>query len=118
MFEFLKKIFRTKRSEIEAKLAPTPDCTWGGVGEIEIESWSDGAVQVEASIKHSGAPDGTELEAWGAGHHLAGLTVRGGYAKAYVSLSADALAAPIVSGDEAEFRSGGDTMYRGAFRSD
>lgn len=118
MFEFLKKMFRVKRSEIEATLAPTPECAWGGVGEIEIETWSDGAVQVEASIKHAGAPEGTALEVYGAGRRLAELTVRGGYAKAHLSLTADALAAPIVSGDEAEFRSGGSTMYRGAFRPD
>lgn len=118
MFEVLRRAFRTKRSEVEATLGPTPECAWGGVGGIEVETWSDGAVRIEASIKHSGAPDGTDLDVYGAGHRLTALTVRSGYAKANVSLGADALAAPIISGDEAEFRSGGRTLYRGAFRPD
>ena len=73
MFEALKKLLRYKRSEVEASLNPTPECAWGGVGEVEVEVWSDGGVSIEASIKHSGAPDGTELEVYCSGNHVPGL---------------------------------------------
>jgi len=36
MLDFLKKAFRMKTREFEAKLRPTPECTFGGVGEIEV----------------------------------------------------------------------------------
>lgn len=118
MFDALKKLFRFKRSEVEAKLSPTPECTWGGVGEVEVEHWSDGGVSIEASIKHSGVPDGTELEVWCAGNRITSLLVARGYAKAYVNSGA-ATQSPVVGiGDEAEFRHAGSTLYRGTFRRD
>lgn len=118
MFEALKKLFRYKRSEVEAHLNPTPECTWGGVGEIEVEVWSDGTVQIEASIKHSGVPDGTELEVCCSGNRVTTLLVNGGYAKVYVS-SGDGSPLPEVGiGDDGELRHDGKTLYRGQFRRD
>jgi len=58
MLEFLKKMFRFKKLDPEAKLQPTPECTFGGVGEVEVEVWSDGTASVELSLEHSGAPNG------------------------------------------------------------
>ncbi len=42
MLDALKKLFRVRTLDLEAKLRPTEICTFGGVGEVEIEVWSDG----------------------------------------------------------------------------
>ncbi|MDH3583301.1 MAG: hypothetical protein OER86_03720 [Phycisphaerae bacterium] len=120
MLNLLKKIFRIKLRELEAKLDPTPDCTHGGRGEVEIESWSDGSVGLEVSIKHTGLPDGTQLEVICGGEAVSAITVRGGYAKEKITFTPEdqTTLRDCKSGDEAEMQQDGQALYRGTFRRD
>ena len=118
MFNFLAKFFRSKRGEVEAKLYPTPECQFGGVGEVEIETWSDGAVELEVSIKHTGIPDGTKLDVCFGGRKVLSLVVAQGYAKQWLKSSPQVVIPAINIGDEAEIQYQGNTLYRGQFRPD
>ncbi len=117
MFKFFSKIFRVKSSELEAKLSPTPDCKFGGVGEIEIETWSDGEIKVKVSLKHTSIPDGTRVEFICGGHNLAVVNTVNGYAKKYLKPVQDGFLSVNI-GDEAEVRVEGCSLYRGQFRPD
>ena len=118
MLSFLKKVFRIKTSELEAKLHPVPECTYGGVGEIELETWNDGTASLEASIKHAGIPQGTVIEFYWSGQQLASLNPAGGYGKTRVQYTEMQMPPQVQVGDEAEIRVGGQTLYRGQFRPD
>lgn len=117
MLRFLTRLFQRPR-EIEAKLRPVPGCTFGGEGEIELETWSDGSGSLEASIEHCGLPDGAEVEVLCGTYRMTALVVRGGYAKATVALPPVEAGPPASVGDEASFRHAGKTLYRGTFRPD
>ena len=118
MFKFLAKIFRTKQQELEAKLHPTPQCQFGGVGEVEIEFWSDGVSKLEASVKHTGIPDGAELDVCIRGDKVLSLIVNQGYAKQWLN-SGHGVAIPAVRiGDQAQLRYQGTVLYQGQFRPD
>lgn len=117
MFSFLSKIFRVKQKEVEAKLLPTPQCTYGGVGEVEIETWSGGSVKLEASLKHSGLPDGATIAVHLAGRQILTLQIAGGYAKQY--MQSEERAIPDINiGDLAEMKYNSQVLYRGQFRPD
>lgn len=116
MLGFLKKLFVVQTSEFEAKLRPTPECTFGGVGEIEVSMFSDGKIQLELSLKHSGAPDGARLDFYSGAELLGTVTVKGGYAKSYDKLLDRTL--DISNGSPAELRMDGVTLYQGEFRPD
>lgn len=118
MFNFLSKLFTVKRKELEARLLPTPECTFGGVGEVEVETWSDGSISLEASLKYTGFPDGTEAEFWFGGKKVLSVLLSGGYGKEMLR-SADGNAIPAVhTGDPAEIRCQNQLLYRGYFRPD
>lgn len=120
MFRLFSSLFRRSR-ELEADLHPTPDCTLGGKGEIEIETWSDGAGRLEASIAHTGLPNGAQVDVFCGEHHVTSLVVQSGYAKAVIDKPADGAGfdETLASiGAEASFRHDGATIYRGIFRPD
>ena len=118
MLDALKKLFRYKRIDLEAKMRPTPECTFGGVGEVEFELWSDGAAALEASLKQSGVPNGSDLEVFCGGRSISVLPVAGGYAKVYLTFAENQTPPAISAGDEAEMRLDGVVMYKGTFRRD
>jgi hypothetical protein len=116
MVTFLKKFFRFKTKEVEAKLRPTAGCTFGGVGEIELGWFTDGSVKAELELKHSSVPDGSEVEFMADGRRLGAAIVQRGFAKAYETLSAESFT--VKEGSKAELRLNGDTVYEGFFRPD
>ena len=116
MIGFLKKFFVIKTSEFEAKLRPTPECTFGGVGEIEVSMFSDERIQLELSLKHSGVPDGARLDFYSGRELLGTVSAQGGYAKSYDKIMDRTL--DIANGSPAELRIDGVTLYRGEFRPD
>ncbi len=118
MLDFLKKIFRFKTKELEANLQPAPGSSHGGRAEVEVEFWSDGEMQIEASVKHSGLPDGTKLDVNCGGRTVATLTVMGGYAKQMVKPSPMSQPPAIDVGDQADMSSNGTVIYSGTFRRD
>lgn len=118
MLEFIKKLFKTKRKELEAKLQPTPDTSFGGSGEVEIDTWSDESVTFEVEIKGSTIPDGTILDVYCRGVRVTSFPVQGGYAKRVLKPSAGAAARHLKVGDPAEFHVNGAVCYRGQFRPD
>ncbi|NND65525.1 MAG: hypothetical protein HKM24_06140, partial [Gammaproteobacteria bacterium] len=81
MLDLLKKIFRYKKQDLEANLQPTSSCTFGGIGEVEYELWSDKTATVEASIKHSSIPDGSQIDVQCRGQKITSIMVNGGFAK-------------------------------------
>lgn len=115
--DLLAKIFKTKTIDLEAKLRPIASCTFGGVGEIEIECWSDGTGSIELSLKHAGVPDGTKVEFSANGVPLGnGLTV-GGFLKQRISVTERDL--PNVKvGDTGAIVIDGQTLYSGTFHRD
>ena len=117
MLSLLSKFVRPKTHELEAELHPMPGCTYGGVGEIEIEAWSDGATSVEVSLKHSSIPNGTPVEFYCQGMFIAVLNSMGGYAKQEFRQPAGSFP-NVEPGDEAEIRIQGQTLYSGLFRQD
>lgn len=119
MFGFLGKFFRHKKSEFEAHLRPVADCAYGGIGEIEIETWSDGSMSLEASLKHSSVPDTASLEVYCSGQHVTSLVTSGGYSKQYLdSTTVEGLLPQVKTGDDAEFRHRGGVLYKGRFKRD
>ena len=118
MLDFLKKLVRFKRVDLESKLRPTPECTFGGIGEVEVEIWSDGTASLEASLKHSSVPNGSDLDIYWSGSKLITLPVAGGFAKQVLIFSEDQSVPEIKAGDEAELRLGDQVLYRGSFRRD
>lgn len=116
MFGFFKTIFKHKTKELEAKLLPTAECTYGGVGEIEISFYSDGEIKLELSLKHSGVPNQSRLEFYSGNDLLGTAEINGGYAKNYVTLSNRTV--DISIGSIAELRINGTTLYGGKFRPD
>ena len=118
MIEFLKTVFKTKNIELEAKLQPTPDNTFGGKAEVEFESWSDGTGNIEAEIKHSGIPDGTEVEVVCGGNPIAKMAVLNGFAKAIHEFD-DLNPTPNFStGDRVQFLLEGIPIFQGQFIPD
>ena len=110
MLHFLASLFRRSR-EIEAKLMPT-EADFGGKGEVEIETWSDGAGSLEASLAYSGLPDGSKVAVFCGEHQVTSLVVRGGFGKAYVDKPADGQGfddSLARIGSEATFRVDGST---------
>ena len=118
MFNFLSRFFRVKQREVEAKLLPTPQCAFGGVGEVEIETWSNGFVQLEASLKHTGLPDGANVLLFCGGRQILTLQVTDGYAKRYLSAENGQEIPDMRVGDQAELRYQNQILYTGQFRPD
>ncbi len=118
MLDWLRKVFSYKTVDLEAKLRPTPECTFGGSGEVEVEVWSDGNASIEAELKNSGVPAGTELELICANARIMNLAVTGGYAKQTLTFSEPRKPPRIEAGDTAELRLDGRVMYNGTFRLD
>ena len=119
MLRFLNAFFRRSR-EIEAELAPT-DAAVGGKGEVELETWSDGAGSLEASVAYSALPNGSRVEVFCGEHQVASLVVNGGFGKTFVDKPADGAGFDerlAVVGDTATFRVDGRTVYSGTFRRD
>ena len=116
MFGFLSKLFRLKTKELEAKLQPTNDCSFGGVGEIELKVYNDNSAEIELSLKHSGVKDGAKLEFYSAGVVLGNVVSKGGYAKVYKKIAK--LNFDISVGSSAELRVDGKVLYYGQFRLD
>ncbi len=116
MFGFLKKIFRVKTRELEANLYPSPTCTYGGKGEVEISWYSDSSIELELSLKHSGVPDGSEVDFYCGRDKVGTVTVRGGYVKSkeiYHDMDVD-----IPAGTSAEIRLQGSVIYQGQLQPD
>ena len=119
MFEFLKTIIDYEIKDIEAKLSPTPGCLYGGIGEVELEVYSSGKANLECKIKHSGIPDGTEVNVVINGYIVDTLTMHGGRAQNHRTFSADAptsLQAEV--GNTVEMEINGQICYRGTFYRD
>ena len=118
MFDFLRKLFAAHvKTEWEADLHPTPECGDGGKAEIEIEIQSNQPTKVEAAVKYSSIPDGSELEVHFGGECVMSFNVYNGYAKKKELL--DAAVVPMIqAGDEAQICFQGVILYRGQFRRD
>lgn len=116
MIGFLKKILRFKSQELEATLRPTAACSYGGVGEVELEWYSDGRVCAELTLKHAGIPDGSTVEFYCDGRRVGVAVMQGSFARGYETL--DAAAFTVKSGAVAEIRLDGVVLYTGQFRPD
>ena len=116
MLRFFSKFFRIKTKELEAKLLPTAECSFGGVGEIELNFFNDGEIRTELSLKHSGVPDSTNLEFFCDGVLIGTTEVSGGYAKKYETISNRNIKADV--GSIAELKINGAVLYKGQFRPD
>ena len=116
--DFLKKFFRYKQSEFEADMYPTPECTFGGKGEAELKTWSDGSVWLEISLKHAGLEAGSTLEVHLAGERVTDLTVQRGYTKKYLKFEPQEASPKVGLGDEATLTLDGQVLYHGQFRPD
>ena len=118
MLNFISKFFRVKQKEVEAKLLPTNLCTFGGVGEVEIETWSGGIVKLEASLKHSGLPDGAMISVLLSGQQILSFQLSGGYAKKHIQSTEGYNIPDIAVGEIAEMQYNSQVLYRGPFRPD
>ncbi|MCO6430804.1 MAG: hypothetical protein J5J00_08075 [Deltaproteobacteria bacterium] len=118
MLGFLKKILRVKLEELEAKLLPTQQCSFGGAGEIEVKSYSDGSVMLELSLKHTGIASGQKAEFYCSGELVGSAIVQNGYAKNFIRLEPGARKPMMTVGSTAEIRVGGTILYCGTFRPD
>jgi hypothetical protein len=116
MLRLLSKFFRIKTKELEAKLFPTPDCSFGGLAEIEAKLFGDNSAELKLSLKHSGVRDGSNLEFYSSGVNLGSAECKGGYAKIYKKV--DGLNSKISLGSKAELRIDGKVLYTGEFRPD
>ena len=118
MFGFLKNVISYEIKDIEAKCLPTPDCFYGGVGEIELEVFSSGNANLECKIKHSGIPDGTDVDVVVGGNNVATFTMQGGRARCQVSYTDGQIIPHAEIGDTAEMEINGQVCYRGVFQRD
>ncbi len=116
MYDFFKKVFRLKTQELEAKLRPTSNCTYGGVGEIEASWFSDGTIEIELSLKHSGVPDSASLEYYANGTPIWSGSSKGGFLKSSERFSGGPVSIQV--GSRAELRVDGELLYEGQFRPD
>ncbi len=110
MFSFLKKFLKYEVKELEAKLHPTAECQFGGVGEMEITWLSDGSSKAELSLKHSSIPNSVTLEFYGAGELIGKSTVQNGYTKSYHNLTEAGSSVEVNA--PAEIRYDGVTLYQ------
>ena len=119
MFGFLKTIIDYEIKDVEAKLTPTPECLYGGIGEVELEAYSSGKTNLECKITHSGIPDGTQVNVVINGNIVDTLTMQGGRARNHQTIAADSPATPKADvGDTAEMEINGQVCYRGTFYRD
>lgn len=118
MFGFLKTIINVEIKDVEAKLMPTPECVYGGIGEVEMEVFSAGNAKIECEIKHSGIPDGTQVDVVVGGNTIATLMMQGGRAKARLAFAEGDSIPQADIGDTAEMEINGQVCYRGTFCRD
>jgi hypothetical protein len=117
MFGFLAKLFRTKK-EIEAKMFPAAGVTYGGKGEVEIDLWSDGEAKVEAELKYTSIPDGSQVEVVCAGQTILMMATTNGFAKFEQRFQVGQDLPEIKIGDQCEFHINGSLAYQGQFKRD
>lgn len=114
MLKFLSKFIRIKTKELEAKLRPNANCSYAGVGEIEVSYYADNTTKIELSIKHSRIPSGKNLEFYADGKKLGEISSQNGFGKSYLELKDLNLDV----GSSAEIRIDGSVQYEGEFRPD
>ena len=118
MFSFLKSIISYQVIDLEAKLMPTPDCSFGGKGEVELEVFSSGNARMEIDIKHTVIPDGTPVDFVYNGSTFATVTPFRGYARERFSFGEQQVYPEFAEGDTVEMRIAGQTCYTGTFYRD
>ena len=118
MLRFFSKMFRFKVREYEAKLLPTPNCRYGGRGEIEINCYSDGSATFELSLKHSSVPDGERIEFYCLGSIIDSAISQRGYVKKHIRFNNISDVQDQLLHSEAEIQIRGTALYRGSFHFD
>ena len=118
MFSFLKSLVNVQVIDLEAKLFPTPDCNFGGKGEVELEVFKAGHAKMEIDIKHTVIPDGTPVDFVANGLVFATITPFRGYASERFSFDETQSYPEFAEGDIVEMQVAGQTCYTGMFQRD
>ena len=118
MLNFLKSLVNAQVLDVEAKLFPSPGCTFGGKCEVELEVFHAGNARMEIEIKHTGIPDGTPVEVVAGGMTIATVQPVGGFAKEYLEYAEHQVHPELAVGDLVEMRIAGQTCYSGTCRKD
>ena len=118
MFEFLKTLVNIQIKDIEADVFPTPECIFGGKGEVEFELFQNGNASIEFEVKRTTIPDGTVVEVLGGGNYIGELVVQGGRAKQCLKFEEGQSQPQLEIGDTAEMIIHGQVCYVGTFCQD
>ena len=116
MFKFLSQMFKTRKSELEAKLQPINGHP--GWGEIELSEYSDGSIKMEVEYKGATITDGDTMDVVIGGENVAYATVTNGQVHEDMTSASGIDLPKVLVGDVVELVHGGETVARGTFHPD
>ncbi len=116
MLKLLSKVFKVRKSELEAKLQPVNGHP--GWGEIELSEYSDGSIKMEIEYKGATIADGETMDVQISGESVAYATVTNGRVKEWLTSETGAELPHVAEGDVVELMVDDEAIARGTFHPD
>lgn len=112
----LSKVFKVRKSEMEAKLQPMNGHP--GWGEVELLEYSDGSIKMEIEYKGATVADGETVDVLISGENVAFARVANGRVREWLTSETGTELPRVEMGDVVELVAGDETVARGTFHPD